>query len=363
MARDRRTTGRLSPAVVVRGRYATSEASWRWWDGSAWSGHVAPARETHELAPLAGAVGRSLRLDQRFGAGTDVLRCEETAVGLMHKPHVGEVSAEASSGAWKFDREGILTGRVRVLVEPSSQEIALFSWDGVGTGTDGTLQFMDGRWLRLVRAQQLAREEVVSPADYDPAHAVWVWYGPDRTPITTVRLASPPPKTKKIFGREIEYTTSSSGTGKTGMGDMDRPAPAVRVGPRASSPGPARHVPDLVDDDHARVGAPASRVMPSCGVAGRSGDGIEPSKRGLPRPAGAVSSLEGSNPSPRGRAWAASSPPAEIALRNVLPAPEASTAIARTAWASGPSLRSAAVRVYAVYYAVYPIGQAAPKAE
>jgi hypothetical protein len=178
---------------------------------------VAPAQENPELSPLASAVGRSLRLDQEFGAGTDALRCDDSTVGLMHKPHVGEITAEASSGAWQFDREGILTGRARVLVEPSRQEIALFTWDGVGTGTDGTLQFADGRWLRLARAQQLAQEQVVSPAEYDPAHAVWVWYGPDRVPLTTVRLASPPPRTKKVFGREITYTTSSSGTGKTGM--------------------------------------------------------------------------------------------------------------------------------------------------
>ena len=207
------------------------EASWRWWDGAAWSGRVAPARENPELAPLTGMVGRSLRLDQQFGAGTDVLRCEQTAVGLMHKPHIGEVGVEASSGAWHFDREGIVTGRARVLVEPSRQEIALFTWDGIGTGTDGTLQFVDGRWFRLTRAQQLAGEQVVSPADYDPAHAVWVWYGPDRTPLTTVRLSSPPPKTKKIFGRAIEYTTSSSGTGKTGVDiwtDLHPPCASVR---------------------------------------------------------------------------------------------------------------------------------------
>jgi len=205
------------------------EGSWRWWGGSAWSERVAPARETPELAPIASVVGRSLRLDQEFGAGTDVLLCDGTAVGLMHKPHVGEVTAEASSGAWQFDREGILTGRARVLVEPSRQEIALFTWEGIGTGTDGTLQFVDGRWFRLTRAEQLAQEQVVSPADYDPAHAVWVWYGPDRAPLITVRLSSGPPKTKKIFGREIEYTTS--GSGKTSMEiwtDLHPPSASVR---------------------------------------------------------------------------------------------------------------------------------------
>ena len=191
------------------------EASWRWWDGSAWSGRVGPAREAPELTPLASVAGRSLKLDQEWGAGTDALRCEEVTVGLMHKPSLGEVTAEAAGGSWRFDREGIVTGRARVQVEPSRQEIGLFTWDGIGTGTDGNLHFPDGRWFRLARAKQLAQEGVTSPAAYDPEHAVWVWYGPDRAPLATVRLAAQPPKTKKIFGREIEYTTS--GTGKTGM--------------------------------------------------------------------------------------------------------------------------------------------------
>jgi hypothetical protein len=111
------------------------EASWRWWDGGAWSGRVGPAREAPDLAPVASTVGRSLKLEQEWGAGTDALRCEETTVGLMHKPHFGEITAEASSGGWQFDRQGILTGRARVLVEPSRQEIGLFTWDGVGTGS------------------------------------------------------------------------------------------------------------------------------------------------------------------------------------------------------------------------------------
>jgi hypothetical protein len=190
------------------------EASWRWWDGAAFTGDVAPARQDAGLAPLRDVVGRSLKLDQGHGAGTDVLQCDGTAVGLMHKPTFGELTGEASSGAWWFDREGIVTGRARVLVEPSRQEIGLFAWDGVGSGTDGTLHFPDGRWFRLARATQLAHEGVVSPAPYDPSHAVWVWYGPDRVPLMTVRLAARL-QTKKIFGREITYTSSS--TGKTGM--------------------------------------------------------------------------------------------------------------------------------------------------
>jgi hypothetical protein len=64
----------------------------------------------------------------------------------------------------------------------------------------------------LARAQQLAGEGVTSPADYDPNHRVWVWYGPDRIPISTVRLADNL-KTKEIFGRTVSYHSSS--TGKT----------------------------------------------------------------------------------------------------------------------------------------------------
>ena len=207
------------------------EASWRWWDGNAWSGRVAPAREIPELAPVASSVGKSLKLDQEFGAGTDALRCEDRTVGLMHKPSLREVVAETTAGAWRFDRQGVVTGKAAVEVQPAGQEIGLFEWDGVGPGTDGTLRFPDGRWFRLTRAKQLAQEQVVSPADYDPAHAVWVWYDPYRSPFMTVRLAAPPPKTKTIFGREVEYTSSWSGTGKTGMDiwiDMHEAAASVR---------------------------------------------------------------------------------------------------------------------------------------
>jgi hypothetical protein len=204
------------------------EASWRLWDGSAWTGQTAPAREAPDLQPLSIAFGKSVKLDQQFGAGTDVLKCDEAPVGLMHKPTFGDVTAETAAGTWVFDREGILRGRARVQVAPSGQEIGLFSWDGVGTGTDGTLQFIDGRWFRLTRATRLAREGVTSPAPYDPNHKVWVWYGPDRAPVATVRLAQRL-QTKRIFGKEITYTSSS--TGKTGddiWTDMHPPAQTTR---------------------------------------------------------------------------------------------------------------------------------------
>jgi hypothetical protein len=204
------------------------EGSWRLWDGNAWTAQTAPARETPDLQPLSIALGKSVKLDQQFGAGTDVLKCDETPVGLMHKPHFGDITAETAGGTWVFDREGIITGKARVIVEPSRHEIALFTWDGIGTGTDGTLQFTDGRWFRLARATQLAQEGVQSPADYDPHHKIWVWYDFNRQPVATVRLAQRL-QTKKIFGKEITYTSSS--TGKTGddiWTDMHPPAANTR---------------------------------------------------------------------------------------------------------------------------------------
>jgi hypothetical protein len=195
------------------------EGSWRLWDGQAWTGQTAPARETPELAPLQLAVGKSVKLDQQLGAGTDVLKCDETPVGLMHKPHIGELTGEVSTGAWRFDREGVITGKARVQVEPSRHEIGLFTWDGIGTGTDGTLQFTDGRWFRLVRSQELRADKRIMLHDRVVTEGAWVWHGAENVPLLVPRITWPEPekKTKKIFGKEIEYTTSSwkSGTGRT----------------------------------------------------------------------------------------------------------------------------------------------------
>jgi len=203
------------------------EASWRLSNGTEWTDQTAPARETPELAPIAVAFGKSVVLDQD-GGGADVFKCDETPVGLLHIPFAGDPTAETAAGAWHFDFRGVMTGRAHVHVQPSNQEIAQFSWEGIGTGTDGTLQFPDGRWFRLARATQLAQEGVTSPADYDPGHQIWVWYGPDRVPVATMRLAIRQ-STKKVFGKEITYTSSS--TGKPGSDiwtDLHEAAASVR---------------------------------------------------------------------------------------------------------------------------------------
>jgi hypothetical protein len=195
------------------------EASWRLWDGNAWTGQVAPARETPDLQALSIAHGRSVKLDQQFGAGTDVLMCDETPVGLMHKPTFGEITVETAAGSWLFDRQGIITGRVRVVVQPGSQEIATFKWDGIGTGTDGTLWFPDGRWFRLVRTQELQANQRINLHDRVVTDGAWVWHGADNVPLLVPRITWPEAekKTKKIFGKEIEYTSTSwkSGSGRT----------------------------------------------------------------------------------------------------------------------------------------------------
>jgi hypothetical protein len=52
-----------------------------------------------------------------------------------------------------------------------------------------------------------------------PTDGEWVWHGADNVPLAVPRLTWPEAekKTKKIFGKEIEYTTSSwkGGTGRT----------------------------------------------------------------------------------------------------------------------------------------------------
>ena len=53
------------------------EASWRLWDGTPWTRQTRPRVRRRTLQPLSIAFGRSVKLDQQFGAGTDVLKCDE----------------------------------------------------------------------------------------------------------------------------------------------------------------------------------------------------------------------------------------------------------------------------------------------
>ena len=206
------------------------EASWRWWGGRDWTGDVAPARQAPELAPLGELIARqSLKLEQQGVGGADTLVAAGRPAGYLYKTWTGEATGETSAGSWRFDRQGLLSGIWRVLVQPADQEIGRFALDSLTAGAVGTLQFVDGRWFRLTTAQQLAAEGVASPAPYDPSHAVWVWYGPDRVPFATVRLAAPPQKTKTIFGMEVKYTTY--GTGQTSQDvwvDLHPAAASVR---------------------------------------------------------------------------------------------------------------------------------------
>ena len=62
---------RLAPRPIRRGLVAPAGTA------PPGRGHAAPARETPDLQPLSIAFGRSVKLDQQFGAGTDVLKCDE----------------------------------------------------------------------------------------------------------------------------------------------------------------------------------------------------------------------------------------------------------------------------------------------
>ena len=188
------------------------EASWRWWDGRDWTDDVAPARQAPELVPLRELVARqSLKLEQGGAGSTDTLVAAGRPAAYLYKTWTGEATAETAAGAWRFDRQGLLSGTWRVLVQPAELEIGRFVLDSLGANAVGNLQFVDGRWFRLTRAEQLAHEGVASPAAYDPSHAVWVVYGPDRAAVATVRLAAPPMKTKRVFGMDVNYTTYSTG--------------------------------------------------------------------------------------------------------------------------------------------------------
>jgi uncharacterized protein DUF2510 len=193
----------------------TGAASWRYWDGTTWTERTAPEGQLG-LLPLQDAVGESLMLHQQIGAGTDLLQLGDAVVGRMDKPFMGEVTGHVSSGSWAFDRQGITQNTLDIRALPANQSIALFAWEGIGTGTDGTLSFSSGRTVRLESGEKLElRRTPAVMGDAAPTGGEWTFLGADGVPLVTSRLAWPEPKTRKIFGKTVTYTTTRSGTGRT----------------------------------------------------------------------------------------------------------------------------------------------------
>jgi hypothetical protein len=197
----------------------TGAASWRYWDGRAWTAKTGPASGELGLAPLRGVVGQELLLHQQIATGDDELKAGETRVGVLHKPFAGEITAHSADGSWHFDREGMTQNRVGVKVLPAGVEIAKFAWEGVATGTRGELSFPDGRVFRLERTTDIGTAHAgVSAGERRYMSAgEWTFVSSQGAPLVSSGLFTRPPekKTKKIFGKEIEYTTSTwkDGTG------------------------------------------------------------------------------------------------------------------------------------------------------
>jgi hypothetical protein len=196
-------------------------ASWRYWDGRAWTAQTGPASRELGLTPLREVVGQELLLHQQIGTGDDELKAGETRVGVLHKPFAGEVTAHTADGSWHFDREGVTQNRVGVKVVPAGAEIAKFAWEGVATGTRGDLSFPDGRVFRLERTTDIgtAHTGFVRVDNLYMAAGEWAFVSAEGTPLVSSGLftRAPQKKTKKVFGKEIEYTTSKReyGTGRT----------------------------------------------------------------------------------------------------------------------------------------------------
>jgi hypothetical protein len=194
-----------------------ASASWRWWDGSAWSERTAPGFGESGLERVWVAVGKSLLLDQQQGSGTDELRLGESRVGLLEKPFTGDITAHSADGSWILDRQGLTQMRVGIRVLPSNVEVARFEWQGVSAGTYGLLSFPDGRWFQFRQTGDLSyrRIEARPGRSRSPATGSWTFFRHDEIAMVTTRIAWPQPKKKVVFGREVEYTSTSWGTGKS----------------------------------------------------------------------------------------------------------------------------------------------------
>jgi hypothetical protein len=176
----------------------TGAASWRVWDGSAWGSGTAPGWETGH-APLGGAVGRELLLDQDAEGGADLLGDGEVVVASLAGPAYGTAVGHSATGSWRFDPQGMAQQQVQVVVLPGEAVIARFGWEGLEGRERGALRLSDGRVVPLERQ-----------GTEKPANA-WGFLRPDGSVAVSARLDWPQPKTKNVFGREITFTASATG--------------------------------------------------------------------------------------------------------------------------------------------------------
>lgn len=131
-------------------------ASWRWWDGYKWTEKTAPAGPAPGLQPLMSAIGFELELDRpirelRAGPAT-YARFEESGRTAV---------AHAHEGSWGFQGQGFLSSTKQIYVLPQNALIAQFDWRGLGglPGSEGVLQFTDGRHFPLVRTESIGKQD------------------------------------------------------------------------------------------------------------------------------------------------------------------------------------------------------------
>jgi hypothetical protein len=135
-------------------------ATWRWWDGTAWSGSTAPADPDSGLTPLRATAGRSLVLPWQRGVHDADLLLDGAPVAHYRRVGGDVTAAHAAEGSWAFDPQGFTSGAVLVLTPPGGAEIGRFDWRSVGPlggveGLDGDLFLRAGPTVALRKTAEL----------------------------------------------------------------------------------------------------------------------------------------------------------------------------------------------------------------
>jgi Protein of unknown function (DUF2510) len=175
-----------------------ASASWRYWDGRAWTQQTAPAQE-RDWPPMRQAAGRTLLLHQENFAGVDELKLEDQVYAQIQKPFAGDLKGHCADGSWLFDRKGIIVGRVEVCALPVGTLVANYEWDNATKTRGGTLRFPDGRVFRWERTDQLKATYHVGFRAYFVSDGGWSWFGPGGTAVTSGMLGS--------LGETVSYAT------------------------------------------------------------------------------------------------------------------------------------------------------------
>jgi uncharacterized protein DUF2510 len=169
-------------------------ASWRYWDGEAWTAHTAP-RYNEGFTPVHQLIGRRALLHQQVGGGERPLYADEARVGILDIPFVGDTTAHSAEGSWYLDRRTFSPTTVWIKVLPAKIEIAKFEWASLSMAGGGTLAFADGRQLAFVAGgDETIRRQPGTFGDmsaYAPAQGTWSFARADGSPLVSTELVWP----------------------------------------------------------------------------------------------------------------------------------------------------------------------------